>query len=207
MSEGMFDTKHRTNQFITTVSGVPLSGTSMMMNILKAGSMDVSDDNTRVADEDHLDGCYEFENVKNLKEYSSWINHAEGKSEKIISIFLFNISMPYTYKIIFMVRRFDEILASQKIMLQKRAGEISDTNDKEMIRIFTKHINAMHKWLDKQDSIDIIYQNCNRVIKVPRESSQIINIFLGGGLDKGKMVDVVNKYLCRNRIRHERRYT
>ena len=45
---------------ITIVSGLPRSGTSMMMKMLEAGGMQVLTDNIRTPDEDNPKGYYEF---------------------------------------------------------------------------------------------------------------------------------------------------
>ena len=94
---------------ITIVSGLPRSGTSMMMKMLEAGGMEILKDEIRKADEDNPAGYYEFEKVKELKKDVSWLENAKGKSVKIISSLLEHLPEKYTYKIIFMHRNMDSI--------------------------------------------------------------------------------------------------
>ncbi|MEE8292673.1 MAG: phosphodiesterase, partial [Candidatus Tectomicrobia bacterium] len=120
MWKRIFRNKRQAKQPITLVSGLPRSGTSMMMHMLVAGGMDVVVDNTRQADEDNPQGYYEFEPVKQLKEDASWLDHAPGKAVKVISGLLYDLPPDKQYKIIFMQRRMQEVLDSQRTMLQRR---------------------------------------------------------------------------------------
>ena len=121
--------KRQAPAVITIVSGLPRSGTSMMMKILEAGGLEVFTDNLRLPDEDNPKGYYELEQVKALKDGDdSWIKDAPGKVVKVISSLLEYLPLSYKYKIIFMRRAIPEILASQKQMLIRR-GESSDGDD------------------------------------------------------------------------------
>src|SRR5690349_16306757 len=102
---------------ITIVSGLPRSGTSMMMKMLLAGGMEVLTDNLRAADDDNPRGYFEFEKVKKLGSESDWLKDAGGKAVKIVSAFLKHLPPQYNYKIIFMQRKMNEVLASQQQML------------------------------------------------------------------------------------------
>ena len=50
--------------FITVVSGLPRSGTSLMMQMLSAGGLPALTDDLREADESNPRGYFEFEPVK-----------------------------------------------------------------------------------------------------------------------------------------------
>ena len=101
------------DKLINIVSGLPRSGTSMMMKILEAGGLDPLSDNLRVADEDNPKGYYEFERSKNLKNDNEWLHLAEGKVVKLISELLFYLPDTKNYKVVFMMSSLDEILMSQ----------------------------------------------------------------------------------------------
>ena len=105
---------------IVVVSGLPRSGTSMMMQMLEAGGMNVLTDGLRTADEDNLKGYFEYEKVKALKTDQSWLPEARGKAVKIISELLKYLPDTHTYRIIFMRRALEEVLASQDRMLIRR---------------------------------------------------------------------------------------
>ena len=108
-----------TKSVIILVSGLPRSGTSMMMQMLEAGGIEVVVDDIRKADQDNLKGYYELEKIKKLDQESSWLDSAYGKAIKVISIWLYHLPKDKKYKIIFMKRDMAEILASQMKMLKK----------------------------------------------------------------------------------------
>ena len=82
-------TRSGDDQFITIVSGLPRSGTSMMMKMVDAGGIPPLTDELRVADEDNPKGYYEFERVKQMdKGDTAWVPDARGKAVKVISALL-----------------------------------------------------------------------------------------------------------------------
>ncbi len=185
---------------ITVVSGLPRSGTSMMMKMLEAGGMEIMTDNLRIADEDNPKGYFEFEVVKELENNKSWLLDAQGKVVKIISQLLKYLSPGYTYKIIFMRRRMEEVLASQKQMLIRR-GEPTDTiSDEKMAKMFQIHLMQIESWLEKQSNINVCYLHYRDVLDNPAENADKILSFLGIKLDKSKMTNVVDKSLHRQRV-------
>jgi len=200
-SMGIFSKKQNTERFITIVSGLPRSGTSMMMRMLEAGGMEVVVDNIRKAGEDNPNGYYEFEQVKKIKEGHAWIDQTYGKAFKMVSMLLKDLPQDKKYKIIFMQRNMEEVLRSQKLMLQRKETResLSESDDKEMREIFANHIDTMKKWLRKQDHMDVAYVNYNNFIEKTRHNAEAINKFLGGRLDVENMVGVVDPTLYRHR--------
>jgi hypothetical protein len=89
---------------ITIVSGLPRSGTSLMMMMLEAGGMPVLTDHIRTADADNPKGYYEFERVKAIERDQAWLKEADGKAVKMISALLKYLPQNYAYRIIFMRR-------------------------------------------------------------------------------------------------------
>ena len=133
----------RDQTLITVVSGLPRSGTSLMMSMLEAGGLPPLTDDIRQADEDNPKGYYEYEHVKKLKEDAAWLADARGKSVKIISALLMQLPAAYTYKVVFMRRNMREILASQRHMLVRR-GEAGDPiGDEEMSALFNRHLQQV----------------------------------------------------------------
>ncbi|HWZ78514.1 MAG TPA: hypothetical protein VNX87_18360 [Candidatus Sulfotelmatobacter sp.] len=70
---------------ITIVSGLPRSGTSLMMQMLVAGGMTPLSDGERTADADNPCGYLEWERIKQLPTDPGCIVEAEGKVVKVIS--------------------------------------------------------------------------------------------------------------------------
>ena len=103
---------------VIIVSGLPRSGTSMMMKMLEAGGLKILTDNLREADANNPKGYYEFERVKQMKDGNlAWLPDAVGKVVKIVTGLIIYLPSDYKYKIIFMKRDLNEVLSSQKKML------------------------------------------------------------------------------------------
>jgi hypothetical protein len=185
---------------ITIVSGLPRSGTSMMMKILEAGGMPILTDNLRTADENNPKGYYEFERVKKLKEGDvAWVETAQGKVVKVISALLEHLPANYQYKIIFMRRDMNEILASQKKMLAVMGQSNGDVADEQLASIYQKHLARTEGWLARQPNLDVIYINYNSMINDPTTYLLQVQTFLRGDLDIEKMRSVIDRNLYRQR--------
>lgn len=184
---------------VTIVSGLPRSGTSMMMNMLQAGGMELLTDEVREADEDNPKGYREFELVKQVEEDKSWLLTAQGKAVKMISALLSKLPSEYTYKVIFMERNIDEVLASQEQMLIRRGEETDAVDDKSMKDLYRRHLRLIKGWLNQQSNFDILYINYNDTLRNPQLNAEAINKFLGGALNVESMAEVVDKGLYRQR--------
>lgn len=188
------------NQPIIIVSGLPRSGTSMMMKMLETGGIPPLTDQIRVADDDNPQGYYEFERVKQLdKGDTAWVANAQGKVVKVISQLLRHLPADQEYRVIFMHRHMDEILASQKKMLAHRGEDPDRVSDEELTRLFEKHLAHVTQWLDQQPNIKTLYLHYSDVLADPRAAAGRINGFLDGRLDTQAMVTSVDPTLYRNR--------
>lgn len=187
------------NQTITIVSGLPRSGTSMMMKMLAAGGLEPLTDNLRIADEDNPKGYFEFERVKQIEHDKAWLEEARGRVVKLISALLKHLPEGYNYKVIFMRRAMAEILASQRQMLIRR-GEPADTvPDEKMAAMFEKHVAQVESWLAAQPNIETVYVSYNEVVKDPRPHAERINVFLGGSLNVDAMAEIADRALYRQK--------
>lgn len=187
--------------FVTIVSGLPRSGTSMMMAMLEAGGVPVLADGVRTADEDNPKGYYEFERVKKIRDDKAWLPDARGKVVKMISQLL--LDLPEStggYKIVFMRRHIHEILASQKQMMIRRGTVKEGTpNDEEIGRLLLTHVDAVLKKMGLRADVDLIEVDYNAVMKGDQSCIPRINQLLGGTLDTRAMEAVVDKNLYRQR--------
>lgn len=188
------------NRFITIVSGLPRSGTSMMMRMLDLGGMGVVVDNLRTADVDNPRGYYEFEPAKKTKQDPSWLADAGGKAVKMIYQLLYDLPAGYEYRVLFMRRRMEEVLASQKKMLDRLGtGKGEPVSDEDMARLFQMQLKKFDAWLAGQPHfkrLDVVY---HEMIGNPRSVVDQINAFLGGTLNAEAMCQVVEPELYRNR--------
>lgn len=194
------DNSSNRNKEITIVSGLPRSGTSLMMQMLVAGGMQALTDNIRSSDMDNPKGYYEFERVKKLREGdTSWLKEAENKVMKVIALLLLYLPPEYNYKIVFMRRSIPEILASQRKMLINRGEDPDKVPDEELARLFQKHLNQIDSWINEHENTSKIDINYKEIVTNPIPDVARINQFLGGKLDEKNMTDVVDPSLYRQR--------
>jgi broad-specificity NMP kinase len=184
---------------ITVVSGLPRSGTSMMMNMLKAGGVEVLTDSQREADEDNLHGYLEYEQVKQLDRDASWLGAAEGKAVKIISMLIRHLPPDHEYRIIFIHRDISEVLASQRKMMERRGEQPDKVPDDTMAALYGRHLSEVREWLSKQPNMRTLHVDYNETLRDTELTADQVNEFLGGGLDKRAMVEVVSPELYRQR--------
>lgn len=185
------------SNFITIVSGLPRSGTSMMMKMLESGNMQLVKDNIREADIDNPNGYYELEKVKELENDNSWLGCALGKAIKIVSPILQHLDNNHRYKIIFMVRNLDEILASQRRMANRLATGEDNIQDNLLKHQYTLHLQEIEKWDEQNENIDILYVDHSTAINDPSKVVDSVCNFLGHELNREEMVSVVDSSLYR----------
>lgn len=185
---------------VVIVSGLPRSGTSMMMKMLEAGGQAILTDNLREADANNPKGYYEFERVKQMKDGDlAWLSDAVGKVVKIVTGLIMFLPSGYNYKIVFMRRDLNEILSSQKKMLGRLGKEDDNIPDDKMAKVYEEHLKEVRGWLIRQPNIETLYVNYNSMVKDPTEALNKINDFLGGSMDVSVMAGVVDKELYRER--------
>lgn len=185
------------SDFITIVSGLPRSGTSMMMRMLEAGGMSVLTDHIRAADEDNPRGYYELERVKQIKDDTSWLPEARGKVVKMISALLVHLPRGHSYKVIFMRRRMEEILASQQEMLRRRGKPADPSGDARMAALYEKHLQQTQEWMSREPNLDVVFVDYNALMTDPAAQLRQVNAFLGGELNAEAMARVADRSLYR----------
>ncbi len=192
-------TKH--DNIITVVSGLPRSGTSMMMKMLDAAKMPLLTDEIRKADVDNPKGYYEYEKVKQLADDNSWMDEAQGKTVKIVSPLLYHLKLDagYAYKIIFMIRDLDETLASQKKMAERLNHDDGKIKDNILKNEYNTHLEEIEKWLEQQSNIDVLPVHYQDVLKNPLAATEGIHDFLGVDLDVNSMIGIIDSSLYRQR--------
>ncbi len=182
---------------IILVSGLPRSGTSLMMQMLDNGGLEIVTDHIRVADTDNPRGYYEFEKVKTIKRDSSWLPQTRGKAFKIISQLLYDLPPTEEYRIIFMERDLDEMLVSQEKML-KRLGRNAVPRE-EMKRSYSLHLHKLREWLPRQRHMKVLYVSYNDLVEDPAKQVERVSEFLDGRANAGRMTETVDATLYRNR--------
>jgi hypothetical protein len=183
---------------ITIVSGLPRSGTSLMMQMLVAGGMTLLSDGERTADADNPRGYLEWERIKQLPNDPGCIAEAEGKVVKVISRLLLSLPSDHEYRVVFMQRPLPEVLASQDQMLRRRGTYKEGANPAAMAAAFEKHLREVYAWLDGKPYVKSIRVAYHDALKQPEEVSRKLAEFLGIPLNTELMKQQVDASLYRN---------
>ena len=181
---------------ITIVSGLPRSGTSLMMQMLDNGGMDILQDNKREADISNPKGYYEYEPVMSLYKDNSWLNKGEDKAVKIVAPLLKHLDTKHRYKIIFMNRDINEVIQSQQKMLGKKEEVFPVT----LFNKFQKLLMNVNVWNKKEPGVEILFVDYKEVLNNTDEITEKIEAFIGQELNKEEMAKCVDKSLYRNRV-------
>ncbi len=192
--------RRRYGEEVIVVSGLPRSGTSMMMKMLDATGLPIMTDHQRTADQDNPKGYFEYERVKDLAEETdkSWVRDARGKVLKVISHLLEALPDDNFYRVILMRRDFDEIIASQNKMLVRRAEEnpIEDAAAKEA---YIRHLVDLRFMVRRRPNFEMIEVHFTQALQAPQTFVAEVSAFLGGQLDTAAMTTVIDPDLYRNR--------
>ncbi len=184
---------------ITIVSGLPRSGTSLMMQMLAAGGMPILSDGERVADIDNPRGYLEWERIKQLPKDTASIAEAEGKAVKVISRLLLSLPEGHEYRVIFMQRPLPEVLLSQEAMLRNRGTASAAPANAAIAAAFESHLREVNAWLDSKASVKTFRVPYHEVLRNAAPIANKISQFLGIELDTRAMCDKVDATLYRNR--------
>lgn len=186
---------------IVIVSGLPRSGTSMMMKMLEAGGVPVMTDSERTADIDNPKGYFEYERVKDLEKETdkSYIQQGRGKVLKVISFLIKDLPDDNDYRVIFMRRNLDEVLASQDKMIQRLGTTDASANEEAMKEAYRNDIVRTRLLCKKRPNFEHIEIHYKASIEDPAGTASKVNAFLGGGFDETAMRAAVDGSLYRNR--------
>ena len=184
---------------ITVVSGLPRSGTSLMMQMLAAGGMPVLSDGERRADDDNPRGYFEWERIKQLPREPDCIAEAEGKVVKVISQLLFALPAGRDYRIVFMQRPLAEVVASQADMIRRRGTAGAALPAAALIAGLAAHLNQVNAWLKSKSNLSVHRVEHHAVLHEPLQTAESIQKFLGCPLDAMAMVKQVDPSLYRQR--------
>ncbi|PIE01553.1 MAG: sulfotransferase family protein [Acidobacteria bacterium] len=186
---------------VIIVSGLPRSGTSMAMQMLSAGGMEVVTDHQREADSDNPKGYYELEQVKTLDKEGdkSWLGEHRNRVVKIISFLLRDLPLNLNYKVVFMTRDLHEVLASQAKMLQQRGETDGGPSDEKMRENYRDHLIRTKYFLKHTPNFSTLFLSHRELLQQPEQGARKLARFLGMEEKTGEMAKVVDSRLYRNR--------
>jgi hypothetical protein len=186
---------------IVIVSGLPRSGTSLMMQMLAAAGIPPFTDGQRTADDDNPRGYFELEQVKRLKQDSGWLADARGKAVKVVSQHVFDLPATERYRIVFMQRDLDEVLASQETMIARNGGKAAPRAT--MRTAFTAHLAKLDAWLAGQPHVSVLRVNYAALVAAPEAHAAALATFLDKvaehPIDQAAAAAAVDSRLYRNR--------
>jgi len=187
------------DEYITIVSGLPRSGTSMMMQMIDKGGIPALTDNIRTPDDDNPKGYYEFEPVKKTKEDPSWLEQACGRVVKMVHLLLLDLPLDRDYRVVFMRRKLEEVVVSQDVMLERGGKSTGGLSSDKVMQVFRSQLVKVDKWVREHSNFRLLYVNYNELLSDPRPAIEQVNGFLGGGLNTDAMLEVVDPSLYRQR--------
>src|SRR5690606_22661494 len=179
--------KYRKDQ-IVIVSGLPRSGTSLMMQMLDKGGLEILTDSNRKADISNPKGYYEYNPVMALHKDNSWLDNAQNKSLKVVAPLLKFLDPKYRYKVIFMNRDLNEVVKSQ----QKMIGKDPEAFPTKLFETYKKHLNHVSMWKDKEPHVELIYVDYNDALNETSTVVKKIVSFIGKELDEKAMQSCVD---------------
>lgn len=186
---------------VVIVTGLPRSGTSMLMQMLVAGGLLALTDGQREADEDNPRGYFEFEPVKQMAKNTEWFSDARGKVIKIVAPMIPHVPEGVPCRVILIERDFDEILASQQKMIQRRSGALEQPDDRKrrLKQEYLKTIVWTKGFLSRRPDTRLLCANRDAILRDPNAAAAAINSFLGGILNAELTAAAVRPELNRNR--------
>jgi len=185
--------------FVTIVSGLPRSGTSLMMQMLAAGGLPALTDALRAPDESNPRGYFEFDPVKRLRSDREWLEQARGRAVKIIHLLLKELPVDgrFQYRVVFLRRSIAEILTSQRAMLEREGKTAAD--DTVLAKVYRTQVEQAEQWLASQPAFSVLYLDHRDLIQSPAGPVSQLNEFLGGELDVAAMIHAIDPALYRQR--------
>jgi hypothetical protein len=187
------------SRVVTVVSGLPRSGTSMMMQMLAAGGIAPFTDDRREADADNPRGYLEHEKATQLHLDSSWLAEARGKAVKIVAHLLPYLAEGEEYRVVFMHRALAEVTASQSAMLERLGRRGGGLAEQEMARVFAGQLVRVQEWLKRAPHVKVMAMPYAQVLEDPAGAAARLAAFLGEPFDRAKAAASVVPALWRQR--------
>jgi hypothetical protein len=187
------------DQSIIIVSGLPRSGTSMMMQMLSGGGLPLLTDALRGADADNPRGYYEFEPVRRTRRDHKWLDDAVGKAVKVIHLLLLDLPTDRRYRVILMRRDVQEVIQSQAAMLARAGRQGAALSPARLAEVFARQMRDVTDYLARQACFDVFDVSYESAVDDPQATAIAVDRFLGGRLDCDAMAATVDPSLYRQK--------
>jgi hypothetical protein len=189
----------RADRSVTIVTGVPRSGTSLVMQMLAAGGLPIASDGVRRADPDNPRGYFELEAARSLARDASWLPGIAGRAVKLVHTLVPSLPPDLLYRVLIVRRRLDEVLASQRVMLARRGPAPDAAEDVRLLPVLEEQLAGLERWLDAREDLAWLGIDYAELVADPGRVTARMNAFLGGGLDERAMAACVDPALHRER--------
>jgi hypothetical protein len=183
------------NEIITVVTGLPRSGTSLMMQLLEKIGINPMTDGVRTRDASNPEGYYEYERVKGIFKDNSFLSLCKGKSVKIVTPLPMFLDKKLNYRVLFMRRAMEEILKSQETMLKKD----QQAEREKFSTIYSQHLAKTYQFLENSKIAYLDVEHRSLINDSESEIKKILT-FLEKDADLTSLINIVKPDLYRNRI-------
>lgn len=177
-------------EMIYIVTGLPRSGTSLIMQMLYSGGLPVFADSTRKADQHNEKGYFEHPDVDNIRKDNSFLKNCRGKAVKIVAHRMYWLDDSLNYRVIYMHRNIHSTCRSQEEMIKVRGKQPEDI---EVVK--QKYLNFLDRFLNDFQDWDMKEFNYEDILDEPRLHSYYMAKFLSLSLDTRKMSKAVDREL------------
>jgi predicted AlkP superfamily phosphohydrolase/phosphomutase/tetratricopeptide (TPR) repeat protein len=186
-------------RIITIVSGLPRSGTSLMMQLLAAAGRETLSDAKRAADEDNPLGYFELEKTLELAKDVSWLPSARGKVVKIVAQLLPMLPRNEHYQLIFMQRDLNEVIASQRAMLARRGVQGASLGEAELATTFADQLERVLRHLEGRREFRALLVDYGELVAEPVAAVERVADFVGAPFDRAAAARSVRPELRRQK--------
>lgn len=170
------------------------------MQMLRAGGMPVLADDARPPDADNPAGYLEYAPVLRTATDASWVASAPGHAVKVIYALLRRLPPGFEYRVLWMRRDLDEVIASQQAMLARRgAAPQEQPSPAQFARVFAAQVHETERWLAQRADFRVLALGHRDVVTDAPAAAAAIDAFLGGRLDCAAMAGAVDPALYRQR--------
>ena len=179
-------------------TGVPRSGTSLLMQVLAAGGVPLLADAARSPDSDNPLGYFEWAPAKRLPRESGWVGEARGRAVKVVHALVPSLPPGPRYRVLLVRRAWPEVLASQAAMLARRGEGVPALADERLVAVYEAQLAEVDAWARARNAplLEVLH---GRLLAAPGAACAEIAAFVGGGLDVAAMARAVVPALHRRR--------
>jgi len=183
---------------VTVVSGIPRSGTSLVMQMLRAGGLPLLCDARRPPDVHNPRGYFEYEPVRRSREDASWLAQAAGRGVKVVHALVAELPEGPAYRLVLLHRDLREVVASQAAMLAGRAPP--GPSSERLVEIFAAQLAELERRLAARRDFRVLHLEHRQLLAEPRRAAALLADFVGAGLDPEAMAAAVDPSLYRTRL-------